>query len=245
MKKNLFILMTIAIAIVMQSCNVPMSTDAEVSQDVAHCNVCLVIDGTDRLSKQNGVPDVSVTDLEDIARTFLTCGKGFLYVSYVDNDCDNNKVVVFSSDLQKPSSLEKKMNYQSTKEYDSIANDFQKRKKIYEANIENYLLKFTSDCSSLLELAYSDLVAKQKKGSDVTGAINQANRLLQSSQNNGERSYIVLISDGCDNVGKELRSIAPMTEILMVNTNVSKHNYQDLISREFVTLNQVSNYIFK
>ena len=88
-------------------------------------------------------------------------------------------------------------------------------------------------------------MAKQKNGSDVNGAINQAIRVLQASEDGSSTSYIILVSDGCDNVGKELQPIPDNTELIVVNTNVTKHQYGDLVSREFVNLQQAMKYIFK
>jgi len=68
--------------------------------------------------------------------------------------------------------------------------------------------------------------------------------LLRASAHGDNHPYIILVSDGCDNVGKELAELTQGTEILLVNSNVAKHQYGNLISREFVTLDQAINYIF-
>ena len=183
--------------------------------------------------------------MEDLAKSLASCGNGTLYVSYVDKDCDNNQVAVFSNELQKPEEPVKKKDYQTLDEYNSIKANYEDMKQAYSAHLENAVSLFAADCSRITKLAYSDIVAKTKKGSDVNGAINQANRLLKASLQDCQCAYIILVSDGCDNVGKELKSWPETTELLIVNTNVSKHHYSDLVSHEFVTLRQVSNYIFK
>ena len=85
---------------------------------------------------------------------------------------------------------------------------------------------------------------KKKKGSDVNGAINKASKLLRASTQEGVHSYIILVSDGCDNVGKELNKFDTNTELTIVNSTTIKHQYQEYVSKEYVTLKQVYNYIF-
>lgn len=244
MKKIFYLSITVALLVIAQSCST-QDESAFSAKKISNFNICLIIDGTDRLSNQNGVPQVTVTDMEDLAKSLSSCGMGTLYVSYVDNDCDNNQVAVFSHELQKPVDPGKKKDYQTLNEYNSIKAEFEALKQAYEDNLENAISQFSADCSRITKLAYSDFVAKQKKGSDVNGAINQASRLLKASLQDCQRAHIILVSDGCDNVGKELKSLPETTELLIVNTNVSKHHYSDLVSHEFVTLRQASNYIFK
>ena len=245
MKKSLLITMAVALVAALQSCNVVTDENNDASQNTKHFNICLIIDGTDRLSNQNGIPRITNADIENLTRAVVTYGKGSLYVSYIDNDCDNNKIAVFSFDYPKPISPGPKKDYQTVKDYDTIKNNYRQQQDAYNNYIKGAVDQFSSDCSLVTDLAYSNYVAKQKNGSDVNGALNQASRLLSASRENGAKSFIILVSDGCDNVGKELKELPENTELLIVNTNVSKHNYNNMLTREFVTLNQASNYIFK
>lgn len=245
MKRKHSFIMAVAITIVLQSCSAVSDEIRSATQNSKIYNICLIIDGTDRLSNQSGVPYVSVSELEGLARSISTFGNGSLYVGYVDANCNNNKVAVFSHEQAKPIKPKEKKDYQTWNEYNQVVESYSKENKEYKDIIEASIDNFCSDCITLTKLAYSDNVAKQKKGSDVNGAINQAIRLLKSSCCDNERSYIVLVSDGCDNVGKQLMAIPPEMELLLVNSNVSMHQYGEIVSREFVTLNQVSNYIFK
>lgn len=194
MKKTLFITMAIVI-IALQGCNTAADGSISTSQNSEHYNICLIIDGTDRLSNQNGVPQVPVVDLENIAMKLSSCGNGTLYVSYVDNDCDNNQIAVFSHESQKPKDPGEKKDYQTSDEYNSIKKNFEEQTQAYNNNLNNAISQFSSDCSQITKLAYSDVVAKAKKGSDVNGAINQANRLLKASNQDCPCAYIILISD--------------------------------------------------
>lgn len=245
MKKSLLITMAVALVAALQSCNAVTDENMYASQNTKNFNICLIIDGTDRLNNQNGIPQVTNADIENLTRAVITYGKGSLYVSYVDNDCDNNKVAVFTFDYLKPKSPDPKKDYQTVRDYDTIKNNYRKKQDAYNNFIKDAIDQFSTDCSRVTDLAYSNYVAKQKKGSDVNGALNQASRLLSASQEDDSKSYIILVSDGCDNVGKELKGLPKNTELLIVNTNVSKHDYNNIVTREFVTLNQASNYIFK
>lgn len=70
-------------------------------------NICLILDGTDRLCEQAGVPIVTVSEMTSLADV-LSEGVGTLYVGYVDDNCDNNRVVLFDWDQEKPSAPSEK-----------------------------------------------------------------------------------------------------------------------------------------
>ena len=208
-------------------------------------NICLVLDGTDHLSKQNGVPSITNDELIRVAETLSNKGIGCLYVSYVDKDCDNNQVAIFEWMEERPQAPGDKPGYMKMKEYNRLEEQYKDDKAAYDLLLSDALREFSQDCSVVSEAAYSDAVAHQKRGSDVNGAINQAGRLLRASKNGADISFIILVSDGCDNVGKGLLQLPQSTELFIVNSNVSKHQYNELISNEFVTLQQAVNYIFK
>lgn len=205
-------------------------------------NICLVLDGTDRLSEQNGVPCISSNEITDIARTIANNGVGCFYVTYVDNDCDNNRIAVFEWTANKPEILANKPLYMQVKEFEEITRASKERLDAYDTELENSILQFDKEARIICQSAYTDAIARQKNGSDVNGAINQAGRLLSASERGS--SHIILVSDGCDNVGKELLGLSSSSELILVNTNVSKHHYRDIVSKECVTLKQAINHIF-
>ncbi len=213
-------------------------------QDCYSYNICLVLDGSDRLSNQNEVPQVSTEEIVGFAKSLAEKGRGSLYVSFVDNNCDNNKVAVFEWDMEKPSTLERKPGYMKASEYAEIEDANRQKHQEYSQALVNSIEYFSRDCSRITGMAYSDEVARQKNGSDVNGALNQAIRLLRAKEEQSDFSYIVLVSDGCDNVGKELTYFPQSTELLIVNSSVTQHPYGDIVSREFVTLKQALSYIF-
>lgn len=206
-------------------------------------NLCLILDGTDRLSNQAGVPLVSPDEIVEFAKQFANKGVGSFYVSYVDDNCDNNRIAVFEWDKKRPVEIGKKPGHVKVAEYNAMKADNEMETSAYTAALENTIELFSKDCEMICKAAYSDNVAKQKKGSDVTGAINQAIRLLRANKEISDYSYIILVSDGCDNVGKQLDDLQS-ADLFIVNSNVSKHQYADIVSKEFVTLRQTFNYLF-
>lgn len=226
------------------SCTSTKNESEDSSIDTEFYNICLILDGTDRLAEQNGVPYISHFEIREIAEKITDNGKGTLYVTYIDNDCGNNKFTMFEWDLNRPDTSIVKHDCDVMKEH-------MERKKKLESQFKDYIKQrdeavaaFDKECQNLESLAYSDIVAKKKAGSDVNGAINQAVRFLGTSEQDPAPSYIILISDGCDNVGKQLSAIPSNHKLLIVNSSEPKHQYQDLIHREFVSIKQVMNYIF-
>lgn len=242
MKRNVLLTTAVFVMAFLQGCG-SLPEEPLKKPETSRYNICLILDGTDRLCEQAGVPIVTVSEMTSLADV-LSEGVGTLYVGYVDDNCDNNNVVLFEWDQEKPSAPSEKKGYEMMSRYEEKETEYSDNKKTYDDRREAALNTFSQECATLKEMAYSDFVAKQKKGSDVNGAINQAIRLLQASLHGAEQSYIILVSDGCDNVGKKLKELPPNMELLIVNTNVSRHQYDGIVPKEFATLGQASNYIF-
>ena len=244
MKKGLFFTMAAAIMTVLQSCSAVADETQSKFQKTNRYNICLIIDGTDRLCNQNEVPYVSVAEMDSLASFICRNGQGTLYVSYVDTDCDNNKVAIFEQFAVRPSNIGPKPDYVQVSKYNKEKEQCRKEQDAYERKKEETINQFSSECDFIVSAAYSNSVARQQNGSDVNGAINKAIRLLRASEQEDGQSFIILVSDGCDNVGKHLHSLPNGVELLMVNSNVSKHQYGDIVSKEFVSLKQAQKYIF-
>lgn len=244
MKRDLLFTTAVAVMTVLQSCNMSADVNLNTSPSTKHYNICLIIDGTDRFSNQNDIPYVSVDDMKTLAKNLCDNGKGTIYVSYVDKDCDNNKVAIFDWRDTKPADIAPKLSYQKGIAYQKEKEERQAEQRAFEDKKDGVIGRFAQDGSAVETAAYANSVAKQRNGSDVNGAINKAIRLLRASEQTNSRSYIILVSDGCDNVGKQLQKLPDNTELFIVNANVSKHHYGDLVSKEFVTLKQVQQYIF-
>lgn len=243
MKRLFYILVVLSILVAIPSCNF----NQKESQDFKSSTyICLVLDGTDRLSSQNCIPMIDETEVLTLAQTLADYGSGTLYLCYVDNDCDNNPIATFSWLQSRPEVVEDKLGYITMKDYNNMkrkeAEDMQQYINLQQAALDAFFI----DCQVIIDQAYSNSVAKQRKGSDTNGAINRAVHLLTASvQTNMDKAYVILVSDGCDNVGKELTTLPENTELLIVNAGIPVHHYQNIVSKEFVTLQQASRYIFR
>lgn len=237
-----FLALMVATCVFLPSC---ISTNNQEDLSNEYYNICLVLDGTDRLSEQNGVLCISKNDITEIAKDIANSGTGCLYVSYVDDNCDNNHIAIFEWEARKPVINNTKLDYMQIKEFEDNMREANDKLNAYNVELDNAVLKFGTETETICQSAYSDAVARSRKGSDVNGAINQAIRLLRASERVNTPSYIILISDGCDNVGKQLAELPSSVELIIVNTNVSKHQYCDIISKDYVTMKQALNYIFK
>lgn len=244
MKKHLLITMVMVVMTLLQSCNSSSKEAQDVIQNDKQYNICLILDGTDRLTEENSVPELSSDEISNLAQKITEKGKGYFYVTYVDKDCDNNHMAFFEWQEDKPLCQGEKPGYMKMVDYKKQEKEFNETKESYDSRLTDAIEVFSNECMTILEFAYSDAVALQRNGSDVNGAINKAGKLLRASTQEGGHSYIILVSDGCDNVGKELYKLDANTELIIVNSNVAKHQYQEYVSKEFVTLKQVFNYIF-
>ena len=245
MKNKAFFSIVMAIISLMQSCGSVMDESDSADSERKYYNVCIILDGTARLSRSNSVPRIGIDEIVKFARTISEKGKGSMYVGYVDKNCDNNSVAIFEWSQDRPSEIGKKPDCMTVKEYEKQKHSCDSLADAYKSSLEAAIMNCRTEIASIQDLAYSDFVAQQSRGSDVNGAINQAIRLLRASDGDFERSYIVLVSDGVDNVGTPLNTLPDSIELLIVNANDSKHQYGDLVSKEFVTLTQAFNYIFK
>lgn len=244
MKKKLLLIMAAAMITVLHSCSAVADETQSETQKTDRYNICLIIDGTDRLCNQNDVPYVSVAEMNSLANFICKNSLGTLYVSYVDKDCDNNKVAIFEQHDVRPSDIGPKPGYVQISKYNKKKKQCLKNQDAYNRKKEEAINQFSTECDIIVSSAYSNSVAKQLKGSDVNGAINKAIRLLRASEQMAGQSFIILVSDGCDNVGKQLHSLPNNVELLMVNSNVSKHHYENIVSKEFASLKQAQKYIF-
>lgn len=244
MNKKVMMMLLLAIMACLASCCYTFANETGGNPSDTKYNICLVLDGTDRLSTQNGVPQISADELVEFARSLSEKGGGYLYVTYIDKDVDNNAVAYFEWLEDAPRSLGTKPGYMKVSEYQRLKAENEAKMDAYRANLAKAIDEFSSESAAIVKAAYSDAVAKEKRGSDVTGAVNQASHLLRSSDVSGP-SYIVLVSDGCDNVGKEPAPLAPDTKLIIVSSNVTKHPFGDVVLKEYVNFRQVKSYFFK
>ena len=220
-------------------------------KESASYNICLIIDGTDRLDKQQSIPEVGIDFVMELAEKIQSSGEGTLWLSWVDDNSENNSnayLKILSAPVRMVS--DKKMDYETRIEYTkrvNMANEkFISDSIEFEKGKTARFSKFRDDVQSLLRLAYSEQVARNRKGSDINGAINLGIRLLNSIPKFDVcENHLILVSDLVDNVGK---SIVPDTDnisITSVNRSFSKHNLGGLVTKELGSLDQIFEYIFQ
>lgn len=242
MKTSIFSAIVIASIMMLSGCGNIDSVNEDAIPPKSY-NICMILDGTDRISHQAGIPLVLPNEIVEYAKLFANNGGGSFYLGYIDDNCDNNPVAVFEWNEKKPIGIDKKPGYMKVAEYNKLKASNDSLIIAYGCALDSAIVAFSQDCKTICESAYSETVAKHKKGSDVTGGINQAIRLLSANQDRYDFSFIILVSDGCDNVGKPLADLQS-ADLFIVNSNVSKHQYAGAVSKEFVTLSQTFNYIF-
>lgn len=206
-------------------------------------NICVLLDGTDRLSQENSVPLISQEDILSLAERIAYQGTGSLYVSYIDENSRNNPLAVFEWWLLKPHPVAEKREHIKQVEYDMEVEAYEKAMQKYSSELESALEKFSNDIRRLVMEAYSDEVASEKTGSDVYGAVNKAHRALLCNEK-AQTAHIIMFSDCQDNVGNTLQDISPATELIVVNANYEDNGLSGLASRQFVIFDQVINYLF-
>lgn len=98
MKRNVLLTTAVFVMAFLQGCG-SLPEELLKKPETSRYNICLILDGTDRLCEQAGVPIVTVSEMTSLADV-LSEGTGTLYVGYVDDNCDNNHVVLFDWDLE-------------------------------------------------------------------------------------------------------------------------------------------------
>ena len=121
MKKMMYLAIMIAMMTVMSSCgSIESKQKNDEPQTINRYNICLVLDGTDRLTNENGVPQISSSEVVKLAKTLAKNGVGSFYLSYVDANCDNNKVAIFDWHKKHPIEPGIKPGYMKMSEYKEI-----------------------------------------------------------------------------------------------------------------------------
>lgn len=208
-------------------------------------NIVIILDGTDRLAEENCVPLLQTEDIMSIANKMTTNDIGTIYVSWVDDNSDNNQAAVMEYELTAPYPIPKRPNYMPVSKYNTQIEQYKSDSVIWANEKRRLYDSFRADCNRVITSAYSEKVAKTSKGSDINGSLNQALRLLSPNAQKSDVNIILLISDGVDNGGKDLAEKLENIEIMFLNGNVAKHSYRNYIDNEFATLNQAINHIFK
>ena len=213
-------------------------------------NICLILDGTDRVDKQQAIPEIDFSFVMSLVDKIQRSGEGTLWLSWVDDNSENNTnayLKIVSAPIQ--TQLEPKKDWEIRTEYNKKvkeANEQFKSDSIeFEKAKSERIFVFQKEVQEVIRIAYSDKVAKNRKGSDIHGAINLGVRLLKSvPYYNVSHNHLILVSDLVDNVGKELISPIPDNiTIISVNQSFSKHQLEGIIEKELASLEQIYSII--
>jgi hypothetical protein len=202
----------------------------------------ILLDGTDRLHGQSSTPSVDIEYLLNLVAKIQEKGKGELFLSFIDDDCANNGHAYLNI-LQAPKSpltnYPKKKDYVTQAEYNREKGEKTKAFVNDSIAFANRLSSFKRKAQEIIQAAYSDQVAKNSRGSDINGGINLGVKLLSISK--APIAYLILVSDGVDNVGKPMVNIPDNIQILLVNHSVSPHQLK--LKAELGNLEQLEDFI--
>lgn len=225
------------------------SEKGNVKSIVYSYNIVLIADGTDIKHNEYAVPVITEEYLLQLIEKIQQHGRGKLWLGYIDKNSGNNPIA-YMEIYQAPIFAEI-----SGKARSETGTEYQERIKMgmkqnandsimFEKNKSQCTSIFLKEAKDILQSAYSEEVATARVGSDVNGAINAANRLLKTIPNDSiTQNFIVLVSDGVDNIKNSLNEISDNVEILLINNSGSKcHLKIDVI--ELDNLARMEEYIF-
>lgn len=240
--KTLQTMAIFALSYIFASCQ-PTTDSAESANSEKVYNVAVILDGTDRLTNSNAISQISTAELTDLARKIAENGTGSLFVTYVDRDCSNNHFALFEIWELKPKEPGTKKEYVTKNSYDKLVQEYDAAALEYQQMLADALDRFSYSCEKVTKAAYSDQTASEKYGSDVYGAVNKALKAT-GVNDKAKTSHIVLVSDCIHNAKTTaLAEVPDCVELIAVNTN-DKDNLGELISKRFLTFDQVLNFLF-
>jgi len=245
--KNVVTTFVSAVLMTISCQNTPESIPAK---EPVFYNICLILDGTDRLDKQQAIPTVDIDFVMLLAEKIQHYGEGTLWLSWIDDNSENNSNAnLILSPAPVRSQLAPKKDYETRSEYSKRVNELNQKfiadSVEFERSRLERLSKFRGEALEVIKIAYSERVARNRRGSDINGAINLGGRLIQSNPNaNVSVNHLILVSDLVDNVGKSIEVVLDNITITSVNQSFSKHSLGSVVQRELASLDQI-DYIFK
>jgi len=214
--------------------------DPEVVPDY---NIVIIVDGTDLKHKEYAVPMVTVEYIAQFADKIQQKGKGRLWLGYVDESSENNSIAYLEI-FQAPHEITDKMRSETKLEYSERLKKMATDSMAFEKDKSQRLFTFLEEAQKIIQVAYSTKVITAKRGSDVDGALNAGMRLLKTvSIDSDTKKYVVLVSDGVDNIGKKINGIPDNVKVLLVNNSGSKNHLGDEII-DLDNLTRMEEYIF-
>jgi hypothetical protein len=174
------------------------------------------------------IPKISIIYISSIIDSIAKYGTGELWLSYIDKDAYNNKVLHFKiTSAIKPIVRPIRQSGERKGDFDKriviFQNDSLRNVKNAEADKKAFEIekkKFLSDCQAMINEGFSDCI----------GSLNAALRSLETVQHDSlHYRTILFISDGVQDLPKDvapqkLNPIAEDIRIITVNQSGSKNN---------------------
>jgi hypothetical protein len=224
-----------------------------VNEIIPNYNVVLIADGTDIKHNEYAVPIVNIDYVSNFAEKIQQYGCGRLWFGYVDENSENNELVYLDiKPIPQFTNRPERIGGEPKSQYDTRVKQWEEEHLQYQTdsikfcnNRQIIMSDWLEKVQELVDIAYSEKIANNKRGSDVFGATNAAIRALKTvPQNSIVKKYIVLVSDGHDNIKKTLDSISDDIELLLVNNSGSKSSF-GINALEFDGLSRMEEYVFK
>ena len=212
---------------------------------VPEYNIVIVLDGTDRKAQEHSIPIASLSDIKNFVGKIKENGKGRLWLTFIDDNMDNNPIAYFEMLHTSPEKPEKKRS-ETNAQYIKRCEDYKKDEIDFDSNYNINIAAFLEEAEKIISAAYSNKVATKNPGSDIYGAINSATRILKTIPDGvNTKKVIVLLSDGVDNIGKALNEVPPDVKILLINNSGSRTKLKNETAViELDNLARMESYIF-
>lgn len=199
--------------------------------------VFIIFDPSGSGTSSYSVPKISTEYITKLIDCIAELGNGDLWLTYVDKDSKNNKVLHF--DVAKTPSTMQRPNRQSGErkgEYDRRVAKFEsdsvkeaKEIAAYTQVYEERQMQFLSECQGMIDAGY----APKKSGedfSDCIGSLNTALRSLATVQHDSINfRSILFISDGVQDLKagaakQKLKTIPEDIKVVTISHSGSKNN---------------------
>ena len=201
-------------------------------------NGCFVIfDPSGSTSSTYSVPKIDTTYVKQLVEKIHEHGYGDIWVTFIDQDALNNKIIYFKV-TEQPAKLEIPVRNpgESRSSFNKRQEEFKKDNYANETAIAKHqiqfqgeLSKFLTDCHAMIQKEYSGK-PKIEDWSDITGSVNAATRTFSTvTPDSVHFRSVLLVSDGVQSLPKGVKqkpldAIPSDVKIVTVNNGGSPKN---------------------
>lgn len=152
MKQLQFMLILSVLVVSIVSCSTTGIPESNNTHPAKRYNIVIVLDGTDGLVEENCVPMLQVEDIMSIANKMTTNGIGTIYVSWVDNNSDNNQAAVMEYELTAPNPIPQRPNYVPVSKYNAQIEQYKSDSVIWANEKRTIYDSFRADCNRVIRV---------------------------------------------------------------------------------------------